>query len=210
MPADGWSHSIGSSPIDSALPKAVIGSTPRKEGRSSPLTATVPPGVTLSESMATCTEGAREVSAIENDCSSPLARSVGAARATSRGATTSRAALRAACRAPSAIDTSYTPGRSVSGRVASMLPSAWSTALPRSIEPTRTKRGSPLALFAPRLVTTGARNPLPCRSKGVTTPATAIAGSTESSESWSGKPRWAQVQLERASAASALHVRRAR
>src|SRR5229473_1999764 len=83
-----------------------------------------------------------------------------------------------------------------------MTPSARSTGFDSCAGPIRTERAAAAAaaVFLPRSVTTAAAKPVPCSSTGARTPATAMAGSTLSSES--PPPEWLQTQPPSATAAS--------
>ncbi len=124
---------------------------PTSAGMTMPKADADPAGDTPIESRATITsEGAREATCSEKGRLSPIARSVGAWRATWMGGTTRSAALLVTWRAPSATDTSYAPGASVSGSVASMTPSARSTGFESCTGPIRTESASAAAVCPPR------------------------------------------------------------
>src|SRR5712692_5970730 len=93
-----------------------------------------------------------------------------------------------------------------------MTPSARSTGFESCAGPIRTERAAAVAAFSPRFVTTAAVKPVPCSSTGARTPATAMAGSTLSSES--SPPEWLQTQppsaTDASSAARAAAARRMR
>ncbi len=194
--------------IELSLPNTCTGCPPTSAGKESPPTVAAPCGDTLTEATASPTsEAAREVTSSENCRSSPLARSFGATRATSTGATTSSPESRTACRWPSASETWYRPGARVSGSVASMTPSARRTAAASCTVPTRTESESALDPLPSRSVTTAARKPLPRKRSCVWTPATVKKGWTESIDSWPCDGRWPQTQPPRATAASKAAVR---